>query len=137
MIESERRDQETVLAFDQFNKAKTSSNIAAWLTTGHARGGIRVDYILWNATDGASNAVGASVEFLANTSKLKEDCNIWHSICMAHQVNRSAKYALGSGDLCINKNEELLAVLKKMHEINGRIYCSETRLEVLFEVQMS
>jgi hypothetical protein len=49
-------------------------------------------------------------------------------------VNRSAKYTfLGTGDFCRNKNEELLAVLKKMHEINGRVYCSETQLKVLFE----
>jgi hypothetical protein len=59
MIESKKRDLETVLAFDQF-KAKTSSNIAAWLTAGHARGGIRADYILCHATEGASNAVGAN-----------------------------------------------------------------------------
>jgi hypothetical protein len=78
--------------------------------------------------DGASNAVGASVDFQAITFKLKKDSNIWHYVCMAHQVNRSAKYASGTGDFCINKNEELLAVLKKMHEINGRIYCSKTRL---------
>jgi hypothetical protein len=49
MIESKKRDLETVLAFDQFNKAKTSSNIAAWLTAGHARCGIRADYILCHA----------------------------------------------------------------------------------------
>jgi hypothetical protein len=49
MIKSEKQDLETVLAFDQFNKAKTSSNIAAWLTAGHARCGIRADYILCHA----------------------------------------------------------------------------------------
>jgi hypothetical protein len=135
MIESEKRDLEVVLAFDQFNEAKTSSNIAAWLTAGHARGGIKADYVLCHATDGASNAVGASMEFQAITSKLKEDGDIRHYVCMAHQVNRSAKYASGTGDFRLNRNEELSSVLKKMHEINGRVYRSETRLKVLFQVQ--
>jgi hypothetical protein len=66
---------------------------------------------------------------------LKTDRDIRHYVCMAHQVNRSAKYASGTGDFRFNQNPELGALLKKMHEINGRIYRSETRLKVLFAVQ--
>lgn len=135
MAEMEKRDLETILAFDQFNESKTSMNIAAWLTTGHCRAGLKPDYILCHATDGASNAVGSSMEFQAITSCLKEERNIRHYVCMAHQVNRSAKYASGTGDFRENANEELSSVLKKMHEINGRVYRSETRLKVLFAVQ--
>jgi hypothetical protein len=125
----------TVLAFDQFGESKTVANIAAWLVNGHNRGGIKADYILCHATDGASNAVASSLEFQGITLGLKETRNISHYICMAHQVNWLAKYASGTGDFRINQNPELAAILKKMHEINGRIYCSKACLKVLFQVQ--
>jgi hypothetical protein len=83
----------------------------------------------------ALNAVGASLEFQALTSELKQDREMRHYVCMAHQVNRSAKYASGTGNFSVNKNEELSAVLRKMHDINGRIFRSETCLKVLFQVQ--
>jgi hypothetical protein len=54
LAEAEKQDLETVLAFDQFNESKTSSNIAAWLREGHTHGGIKADYILCHSTDGAS-----------------------------------------------------------------------------------
>jgi hypothetical protein len=135
MALQEKTDLETVLSFDQFPEAKTSSNIAEWLREGHLRGGIKPAYIMCHSTDGASNAVGSSLEFQASTSYLKESREIFHYICMAHQVNRSARYASGTGDFRMNKNIELSTVLKKMHEINGRIYRNETRLKVLFDVQ--
>jgi hypothetical protein len=54
---------------------------------------------------------------------------------MAHQVNWLAKNASGTRDFRINQNPELAAILKKLHEINGQIYCSEAGLKVLFQVQ--
>jgi hypothetical protein len=134
VMEPDRRDLEVVLAFDQFLDAKTSDNIASWLTEGHLRGGIKPDMILCHSTDGASNAVGSAKEFKAIVAVTREN-HITHYTCMAHQVNRAARYASGSGDFVNNANVELSAVLKKMHEINARVYRSESRLKVLFKVQ--
>jgi hypothetical protein len=128
---------ETVVSFDQFSESKTAVNIAAWLVDGHTRAGLKADYILCHATDGASNAVSSCVEFQGITSGLRGEHDIRHYICMAHQVNRSAKRALGTGDFRINQNPEKGALLKKMHEINGQIYCNETCLKILFQVQKS
>jgi hypothetical protein len=130
----EKRDLETVIAFKQLPESKTSANIAAWLKTSHTRAGLDPQYIMCHSTDGASNAVGSSMEFQAMTDALKAD-SIRHYTCYAHQVNRSAKYASGTEDFKENKNVELAKVLKKMHKINARVYRSETRLKVLFEVQ--
>jgi hypothetical protein len=135
VAEDEKRDLETILVFDQFGELKTAANIASWPVNGHNQGGIKADYILCHVTDGASNAVASSLEFQGITSGLKETRNISHSVYMAHKVNRSAKYASGTGDFCINQNPELAAILKKMHEINGRIYRSKARLNILFQVQ--
>lgn len=125
---------EFVLAFNQFPQTKTASNIAEWLRTAHLRAGLKPDYILCHATDGASNAVGSAMEFQAITSEVRQTA-IRHYVCFAHQVNRSAKYASGTGDFSVNQNEELSSVLQKTHDINGRIFRNETRLKVLFAIQ--
>jgi hypothetical protein len=133
-VEPDKADLEAVLAFDQFGQSKSAKNIAEWLKTGHLRGGLRPEYIMCHATDGASNAVGSAMEFRAIVAEIRET-DIRHYTCFAHQVNRSAKYASGTGDFKENKNEELSMVLAKMHDINGRIYRNETRLKVLTRVQ--
>jgi hypothetical protein len=102
----------------------------AWLVDGHNRG---TTFSVMQL--GASNAVASSLEFQGITLGLKETSNISHYICMAHQVNRSVKYASGTRDFRINQNPELAAILKKMHDINCRIYCTEAGLKVLFQVQ--
>jgi hypothetical protein len=134
MMEPERSDLEVVLSFEHFREAKTSENIAAWLHKSHLRGGLKPDYILCHATDGASNAVGSAAGYKAITESLRET-EIEHYTCFAHQVNRSAKFASGTGDFKDNANEELSAVIQKLHEINGRIYRNEGRLQVLYGVQ--
>ena len=134
MVEGEKSDLETVIAFEQFPEAKTANNIAAWLRASHTRAGLIPEYIMCHATDGASNAVASSLAFTAMTNAVKGE-SIRHYICAAHQVNRAARYASGTGDFQYNANEELSNVLKKLHEINGRIYRNETRLKVLFKVQ--
>lgn len=133
-IEPEREDLETVLAFDQFSGVKTSKRIGDWLRRAHAKAGIKPEMISSHSTDGASNAVGSAVEFKAITNYLRET-EIQHYTCFAHQVNRSAKYASGTGDFVDPRNAELAAVLNKMHNINGRLLRSEQRLAILFKVQ--
>jgi hypothetical protein len=131
---SEKTDLETVIAFERFSDSKTSKNIASWLRTSHTRAGLKPDYILCHSTDGASNAVGSSMEFKAMTDAVKKS-SIRHYTCFAHQVNRAAKFASGTGEFRYNANEDLSEVLNKMHEINGRIRRNETRMKVLFDVQ--
>jgi hypothetical protein len=127
-------DLEVVVAFDQFPQAKTAANISDWLRTAHTRSGLKPDFILCHATDGASNAVGSALEFQAVTASVRQR-DIRHYVCFAHQVNRSAKFASGMGDFAENKNEELSKLLRKTHDINSRIYRNETRLKVLYAVQ--
>jgi hypothetical protein len=134
MMEPEKKDLEAVLSFEQFPESKTATNIAEWLKNGHARGGLKPEYIFCHATDGASNAVGSAMEFRAISSTMRET-EISHYVCYAHQVNRAAKFASGTGDFVKNENEELSRVLKKMHDINGWIFRNETRLKILFAVQ--
>ena len=74
------------------------------------------------------------MEFNAIIAAARQD-DITHYICMAHQVNRAAKWASGTGGYTKNMNEELSQTLEKMHEINGKIYRNEKRLKVLYDVQ--
>ena len=134
MSKSVKSDLEFVLAFDQFEDSKTAANIADWLLEGHVRGGLKPSMILCHATDGASNAVGSAPAFEEITRHMRSSL-MAHYICMAHQVNRAAKFASGTGDFKENANEELSAVLRKMHDINGRIFRNEERLKVLYKVQ--
>jgi hAT family C-terminal dimerisation region len=134
MTEHVRSDLEVVLAFDQFTDVKTSRNIGKWLELGHYRAGVKPEMISCHSTDGASNAVGSVLEFRAITDYLREH-SISHYVCFAHQVNRSARYASGTGDFVENPNEDLSGVLNKMHEINSRITRSEKRLRILYEEQ--
>jgi hypothetical protein len=108
----EKSDLETVLTFEQFPESKTAVNIAEWLKTSHTKAGLKPEYIMCHATDGASNAVGSSMEFQAMTDATKAD-SIRHYTCYAHQVNRAAKYASGTGDFVQNNNAELGKVTKK------------------------
>ena len=134
LVEQDRRDLEVVLAFDQFPESKTAKNIAEWLRLGHVKGGLKAEYILCHATDGASNAVGLAAAFSAGVGENRPTA-IRTYVCLAHQINRSARYASGMGDFRVNQNEDLSDVWRKMHEINGRVYRNETRLKVLFQVQ--
>jgi hypothetical protein len=125
---------EAVIAFQKFPDAKSGKNIANWRIASHLKAGLKGEYIMCHSTDGASNAVASSMEFKAMTNAVK-DSSICHYTCYAHQVDRSAKYALGTGDFESPANIEFAKVLKKLHEINGCVFCNETRLKVLFAVQ--
>ena len=54
------------------------------------------------------------------------ETDLSHYTCFAHQVNRSARWASGTGDFNTNKNKELSDILKKMHEINGKNFRNES-----------
>jgi uncharacterized protein YuzB (UPF0349 family) len=75
-------------------------------------GGLRGQFIMCHSTDGALNAVGSSMEFQALMDARKSS-SIRHYTCYAHQVNCSAKFALGTGDFVANENKEMSDVLKK------------------------
>jgi hypothetical protein len=123
-----------VIAFKKFPEAKTGKNIAEWLRQSHSKAGLKGEYIMCHSTDGASNAVASSMEFQAMTDAVKAS-SICHCTCFAHQVNRSAKYASGTGDFKTPANTELAKVMKKLHKINGHVYRNKTRSKVLFAVQ--
>jgi hypothetical protein len=118
----------------KFPESKTGKNIADWLLASHLKAGLKGEYIMCHSPDGASNAVASSMEFKAMSNAVK-DSWIRHYTCYAHQVNRSAKYASGTGDFKSPAKIELAKVLKKLHEINGRVFRNETRLKALFAVQ--
>ena len=132
--ETDKTDLEVVLTFDKFPQEKTKQNIASWLEVGHHRAGLKPEYLLCHSTDGASNAVGSALEFQQRIRD-RRSTDIEHYTCMAHQVNRSAKFSSGTGDFAYNANEKLSSVIRKMHEINGRVFRNEGRLKVLYQVQ--
>ena len=132
--DNEIHDLEVVLAFNRFADLKTAKNIADWLTISHDKAGIKPGYISSHSTDGASNAVGSAAHFKAVTAYMRET-DIQHFTCFAHQVNRSARFASGTGDFVMSQNENLAFVLRKLHDINSRIYRNEKRLQVLYDVQ--
>jgi hypothetical protein len=131
---SEKSDLETVVAFERFHEAKTSKNIAEWLRATHVKAVLRGQFILCHLTNGASNAVGLSMEFQAIMDTTKSSL-IRHYTCYAHRINCSAKFSAGTGDFVANEHKELSDVLKKLHEINGHVYRSKARLKILFAVQ--
>ena len=61
--------------------------------------------------------------------------NITHEKCHAHQNNRAAKYASGTGGFVSNANLDLSRVLEKSHGILTRILRSTHQMKVLHNVQ--
>jgi hypothetical protein len=58
-----------------------------------------------------------------------------HHKCLAHQTNRSAKYASGTGDFATCANPRLAQVLDKAHKIVARVHRSPARLDLIKKVQ--
>jgi hypothetical protein len=100
----------------------------------HAKAGLNGQFIMCHLTEGASNAIGSSMEFQSMMDAIKSSL-ICHYTCYARQVNGLAKFASGTGDFVTYDNKDLLVVLKKLHEINGCVFCSKARLKILFAVQ--
>jgi hypothetical protein len=132
--EPELDDLEFVLNFQMFEGAKTGVNIGTWLVESHKDKGLLPDFLQHHSTDGASNATSSVKEYALQTQAFTES-NITHSKCHAHQCNRSAKWASGTGDFTTNVNQELANVINKVHAIVGRVYRNPQRIKVLEKVQ--
>jgi hypothetical protein len=91
-------------------------------------------YVGYHCTDGASNAVKSASEYEALTA-MNTSSTVTHQTCLAHQTNRSAKYASGTGGFSNNANERLSDVLGKAHRIIERVHRSSARLDVIRKVQ--
>jgi hypothetical protein len=91
-------------------------------------------YVGYHCTDGASNAV-ASVNEYEILTEINRDTPINHQKCLAHQTNRSAKYASGTGDFKICANEDLRDILEKAHTIIARVHRSPSRIQVMKNLQ--
>jgi hypothetical protein len=100
----------------------------------HASKGLLPAYVGYHSTDGASNAV-ASANHYELLTEMNRDAPIHHDKCMAHQNNRSAKYASGTGDFKHCRNSVLRDVLVKTHNIIGRVHRSIHRIKIVRDVQ--
>jgi hypothetical protein len=126
---------ETVNSFKRFDSPHTGKNIGEWLAAEHKSKGLLPQYVMYHCTDGASNAV-ASFNTYEMITELNRDTPIEHVKCLAHQTNRSAKYASGTGDFRDNANPRLFEVLSKCHRIVARVHRSSARIKVVKDVQI-
>jgi hypothetical protein len=125
---------ETVNSFKKFDGAHTGYGIGAWLAAEHESKGLLPNYVGYHCTDGASNAVASANEYEVLT-EINRGIAFSHQKCYAHQANRSAKFASGTGDFKENKNTGLGEVLMKAHSIIARVHRSSARMAVIEEVQ--
>ena len=127
---------ETVNSFKRFEGAHTGSGVGSWLTQEHKEKGLLPQYVGYHCTDGASNAV-ASVNEYELLTEMNRDTPINHQKCLAHQTNRSAKFASGTGDFKVCQNKPLSELLNKTHTIIARVHRSPARIAVIKSVQRS
>lgn len=125
---------ETVNSFKRFDAPHTGKGVGAWLAFEHEAKGLLPKYVGYHCTDGASNAV-ASVNEYELLTEMNRDTPINHQKCLAHQTNRSAKFASGTGDFKDCSNKELRDVLDKAHVIIARVHRSPARIKVIKDVQ--
>ena len=125
---------ETVLSFKKFDGPKTGIGIGTWLVAEHKNKGLLPSYVCYHSTDGASNAV-SSVNHYELMTQMNNDGSVHHDKCMAHQNNRSAKYASGTGDFKTCANTALRDVLMKAHNTIQRVHRSAHRCKVVRDVQ--
>jgi hypothetical protein len=127
---------ETVNSFKRFDGGHTGKAIGQWLAEEHASKGLLPQYVGYHCTDGASNAVASACQYELLTA-INRSSSFTHYKCLAHQTNRSAKFASGTGDFKQNSNSNLAKVLGKAHSIIARVHRSTARLDVLCGVQRS
>ena len=125
---------ETVNSFKRFDGAHTGKGVGKWLADQHQEKGLLPNYVGYHCTDGASNAVASANEYEVLT-EMNRDIPFSHQKCLAHQTNRSAKYASGTGDFVECANETLRDVLVKTHTIVTRVHKSAKRIEVIKDIQ--
>jgi hypothetical protein len=121
---------ETVNSFKRFDSPHTGKAIGEWLVSEHEAKGLLPQYVVFHCTDGASNAV-ASANVYDLLTELNRETPIDHVKCLAHQTNRSAKFASGTGDFCDNSNPRLSKLLLKCHTIIARVQRSSARIKVV------
>jgi hypothetical protein len=125
-----------VLSFKRFNGAKTGIGVMTWLYDEHLEKGLKPSYAVYHATDGASNAVAS-----ANHYRLLVEMNgvyksrILHNTCLAHQNNRSAKFASGTGDFKMCSSPVLQDILNKVHQIIAQVHRTHHRINAICQVQ--
>ena len=112
-------DLEYPLNFERFEASKTSSNVSDWIQESTDAVGMKSEDINVLSADGASSAIGSIVNFEADTRNERAGDQEFE-ICAAHQNQRSASYASGTGDFVENANPELAAVLNKNHKTQVR-----------------
>ena len=127
---------ETVNSFKRFEGSHTGKAVGQWLAEEHRAKGLLPEYVGYHCTDGASNAVASVIEYEVLTENERGSA-INHQKCFAHQANRSAKFASGTGDFKNCLNRPLADVLNKCHTIVARVHRSSARLQVIREVQRS
>jgi hAT family C-terminal dimerisation region len=127
---------ETVNSFKRFDGSHTGKAVGTWLANEHEAKGLLPQYVGYHCTDGASNAVASVSEYVLMT-EMNRSSTITHNKCLAHQTNRSAKYASGTGDFRENSNPRLSQVLGKAHEIIARVHRSQARLSVVKDIQIA
>ena len=127
---------ETVNSFKKFDSPHTGKAIGEWMVAEHAAKGLLPNYVGYHCTDGASNAVASANEYELITS-INRDNPINHQKCLAHQTNRSAKYASGTGDYKTNSNPRLSQVLLKAHTLIARIHRSSAQLKIIKDIQVA
>ena len=125
---------ETVNSFKRFDGAHTGAAVGRWLAKEHELKGLLPQYVAFHCTDGASNAVASKSEYDLLT-EMNRSSPINHNKCLAHQANRSAKYASGTGDFQVCRNQVLCDILKKVHVIVARVHKSPSRIAVIKEYQ--
>jgi hypothetical protein len=125
---------ETVNSFKRFDGGHTGKAVGQWLVNEHSSKGLLPQYVGYHCTDGASNAVASANEYEALT-EMNRSSSTTHNKCLAHQTNRSAKYASGTGDFKVNQNPRLSEVLNKAHRIIASVHRSPARLQVIRDVQ--
>lgn len=125
---------EVVISFKKFDGAKSGIGVGKWLYDEHLHKGLKPKYMIYHSTDGASNAV-ASVNHYQVLAEMNTNTEIQHNTCLAHQNNRSAKFASGTGDFAICRNVTLRDVLNKTHQIIARVHRTGKRVEVVRDVQ--
>ena len=125
---------ETVNSFRKFDGLHTGKGIGQWLADEHESCGLLPQYVGYHCTDGAANAVASANEYQLLT-EMNTDSPFNHQKCLAHQANRSAKYASGTGEYVENSNPQLFEVLRKTHRLVARVHKSSACITVMREIQ--
>lgn len=122
-----------LLDFLNFSASHTGENIGNWLHISHERHGCKPDYIGSHVVDGAANA-GKAVGLMELMTRESRSSKLAADKCTAHQTNRAAIKASGTGGYATNHNPSLGGALTKLHEAIVRVQGSGVRNNVYLQV---